>query len=77
MDGSSLWNESMSEPKYPNIRVQLVGRDGNAFSVIGRVASAMRRAEVSLDERRKFQAEAIKTDYNNVLQTVMRWVETY
>ena len=76
MDGSSLRNEAM-KPKYPNIRVQMVGRDGNAFSIIGRVTKALRNARVPVEERKKFQAEATKTDYNNVLQTVMKWVKTY
>ena len=65
------------KPKYPNIRVQMVGRDGNAFSIIGRVTKALRNARVPVKERKKFQAEAMATDYNNVLQTVMKWVTTY
>lgn len=32
--------------KYPNIKVQLVGKDGNAFSIIGRVTGALRKAGV-------------------------------
>ena len=42
-----------------------------------RMSDEMRNARVPLEERKKFQAEATKTDYNNVLQTVMKWVETY
>ena len=68
---------NMSEPKYPDIKVQMVGRDGNAFSIIGRVTKALRNARVPVEERKKFQAEAMETDYNNVLQTVMKWVNTY
>ena len=68
---------NMSEPKYPDIKVQMVGKDGNAFSIIGRVTKALRNARVPVEERKKFQAEATKTDYNNVLQTVMKWVYTY
>ena len=63
--------------KYPNIKVKLSGEDGNAFSILGRVTTELRRARVPLEERKKFQAEATKTDYNNVLQTVMKWVNTY
>jgi|TARA_Y100000296_G_scaffold85058_1_gene120020 hypothetical protein len=55
----------------------LSGEDGNAFAILGRVAKELRHAGVSLEERKKFQAEATATDYNNVLQTVMRWVNTY
>ena len=63
--------------KYPHIKVRLSGEDGNAFSILGRVTKALRNARVPVEERKKFQAEATKTDYNNVLQTVMRWVNTY
>jgi hypothetical protein len=63
--------------KYPEIKVKMVGEDGNAFAILGRVTKALRNARVPLEERKKFQAEAMKTDYNNVLQTVMRWVSTY
>ena len=63
--------------RYPEIKVKMVGEDGNAFAILGRVTKALRNARVPLEERKKFQAEATKTDYNNVLQTVMKWVETY
>ena len=63
------------EPKYPNVEVQLSGRDGNAFGILGAVIKAMRRAGVSKDERDAFQAEAISGDYDNLLATAMRWVE--
>ena len=30
-------------PKYPDVEVQLSGEDGNVFSIIGRIAKALRR----------------------------------
>jgi hypothetical protein len=32
-------------PKYPNVRVQLTGEDGNAFFIIVRVAQALRSGQ--------------------------------
>ena len=64
----------MSEPKYPAIEVQLSGQDGNAFVIIGRISSAMKYAGVPAAEREQFQREATSGDYNNVLQTAMKWV---
>lgn len=61
--------------KYPEITVKLVGEDGNAFSIIGRTTQALRRAGVSQDEISAFQEEAMSGDYDNVLQTVMKWVD--
>jgi hypothetical protein len=62
-------------PKYPNVRVQLTGEDGNAYFIIVSVARALRAAKVPKDEIQAFQIEATSGDYNNVLRTCMRWVE--
>lgn len=62
------------EPKYPSIEVQLTGRDGNAFAIIGAVTGALRKAGVSAEERAAFQKEATSGDYDNVLVTAMKWV---
>ena len=64
-----------TEVKYPEIEVQLTGQDGNAFAIIGKVSKAFRKEGVSKEEIDKFQAEATSGDYNNVLQTCMKWVE--
>lgn len=64
----------MSTPKYPNIEVELSGGDGNAYSIIARVAKAMRRGGVTAQEIDEFQKEAKSGDYDNVLQTAMKWV---
>jgi hypothetical protein len=56
------------------IEVQLSGRDGNAFSVIGAVVTALRRAGVKREEIEEFRKEATSGDYENVLQTCMKWV---
>jgi hypothetical protein len=63
------------EIRYPNILVQLVGEDGNAFSILGRVTQAMRRADVPKAERDAFVEEATSGDYDNLLATCMRWVD--
>jgi hypothetical protein len=60
--------------KYPKVHVKLVGENGNAFFIIGRVREALRTAGVSSEERQAFMDEAISGDYDNVLQTCMRWV---
>ena len=64
----------MSTPKYPQIVVKLIGTDGNAFAVMGKVTKALRDAGISKEERDAFTAEATASDYNNLLTTCMRWV---
>ena len=61
------------EPKY-NVSVELVGQDGNAFVMIGRTSMALRRHGVGKDEITEFQNEAMSGDHNNVIQTIMKWV---
>lgn len=62
----------MSNPKYPDIEVQLTGEDSNAMSIIGRVSKALRRAGV---DPAPFVEEAMSGDYDNVLASAMRWVD--
>lgn len=59
--------------KYPDINIPLVGEDGNAFSILGRVQRIARRAGLTADEIEAFRIEATSGDYNNLLMTVMRW----
>jgi len=63
-----------NDVKYPNIQVQLTGLDGNAFMLIGTVRRALVRQGVPADEVSAFVAEATAGDYDNVIQTCMRWV---
>jgi hypothetical protein len=64
----------MEEAKYPHIKVQLVGKDGNAFAILGRVRQEMIRNSVPAEDIQKFMEEARSGDYDNLLNTCMRWV---
>lgn len=60
--------------KYPNISVRLTGEDGNAFEILARVQLAMRRKGVTETEVKEFISEATSGDYDNLLQTCLKWV---
>jgi hypothetical protein len=62
--------------KYNNIHVKLIGEDGNAFAILGRVRRAMQKAGIPEEEIKKFGEEARSGDYDNLLCTVMDWVNT-
>jgi hypothetical protein len=62
-------------PKYPDVHVQLSGEDGNAFAIMGRVRSALRRAGVPQAECEQFMDEATGGDYDHLLMTCFRWVD--
>jgi hypothetical protein len=69
--------DSVSHVKYPDIQVRLVGEDGNAFAILGRVTKAMRRAGVPKSETDLFFKEAMSGDYNRLLATCMAWVDCH
>ena len=60
--------------KYPEVRVDLFSIDSNAFSIMGAVSKAMRRAGISSEERDAYFKEATSGDYDQLLATTMRWV---
>jgi len=67
----------MTTPKFPEVRVQLTGHDGNAFAVLGVVTRALRAGGASREEVALFYEEATAGDYDHLLATTMRWVEVY
>ena len=64
----------MTDPLYPSVDVDLSEHDGNAFMIVSRVAGALRRAGVSAADVAQFNLDAMSGDYDNLLQTCMRWV---
>ena len=64
----------MPEPKFSDVSVALVGEDGNAFSIIGRVARAIRRKHGNA-EAEAYIAEATAGDYDHVLRVTMETVD--
>lgn len=64
----------MNEPRYPDIDVQLTGKDSNAGAIVGAVAEALREDGVSREEVNKFRFQAYSGDYNYLLRTCMEWV---
>lgn len=72
-DGFPTKKGSTMEIKFPDVYVPLVGQDGNAFSIMGRVAAALRKAGHG-DAVAAYQAEAMSGDYDNLLRVTARTV---
>lgn len=70
-DGS--WRKG---PIHPDVKVKLVGEDGNAFNLLGIVSKALRRAGYG-DDVAAFTDEATSGDYDHLLATCMKWVEVH
>lgn len=64
----------MNTPVYPNITVQFLGQDRNAFNLMGIVSRALADGLVSKEERNEFMEEAMSGDYNNLLRVCASWV---
>ena len=60
--------------KFPDVKVKLVGKDGNAFSILGHVSAALKKAG-HVAEAKAFMAEATSGDYDHLLQTVVKYVD--
>lgn len=61
-------------PKHEDITVQLTGRDGNAFAIIGAVTRAMRAARLPKEEIDAYTADAMSGDYKHLLRVTMQTV---
>ena len=59
--------------KYPHVRVQMTGEDGNVFFVLGRCHKAAEKAGLTEDEFKAFLDECMSGDYEHLLATCTRW----
>jgi Domain of unknown function (DUF4314) len=66
--------EDPTQPRYPEVQVQLSGQDGNAFAILGRTTAALRAAGVPQEDIDAYVAEATSGDYDHLLHTTMAWV---
>jgi hypothetical protein len=64
----------MSDVKHPEVEVQLSGNDSNAYMIIGLVVEGLRKNRVDKAEIEAFRKEAKSGDYDNVIETAMKWV---
>ena len=63
----------LEKPKYPDVDVQLVGEDGNAFAILGICYRAAQQQGVPAEDVRAFMQEAIACDYDHLLATCQKW----
>jgi hypothetical protein len=61
--------------KYPEVKVQLVGNDGNAFSILGNCKTAAKKAGLTKKQIDEFLNEAMSGDYDHLLGTCMEYFE--
>jgi len=54
--------------------VKLIGQDGNAFSIMGNIQRALKRAGADKEYIDKYIREATSSDYNHLLTVSMKYV---
>ena len=60
--------------KY-DIKVKLIGRDGNAFAILGAVQKELKRAGAPKEDLDAYLKEATSGDYDHLLATTLKWVK--
>ena len=63
----------MTDLKYPDITVNILGVNGNAFNILGICTSEMRKHKLPKSEIDAFFKEATSGSYDDLLCTVMKW----
>ena len=61
-------------PLRTDIEVELVGTDGNAMAILGKVTAALKKGGFDKEEIAAFYTEATSGDYDKLLRTVMETV---
>lgn len=59
----------------PRPEVQLSGRDGNAWAIMGAVISALRKAGASEQHIKNYREESMSGDYDNLLRVAMKYAD--
>ena len=67
--------EKKTQLRQTGIKVRLIGEDGNAHYILGKVCAALRRNGESKEFIDAFVKEAKSGDYYHLLATVMEVVE--
>jgi hypothetical protein len=60
----------MSEYELKKPKVKLIGKDGNAFAILGACKRIADKAKWKAEKWKEFQDEATNGDYNHLLCTV-------
>ena len=54
--------------------VKLIGQDGNAFFIMGRVSDALKKSGADEEYVKKYFKESTAGNYDHLLQTAMKFV---
>ena len=58
-----------------DVKVKLIGENGNAFYILGKVSNALKQAGYDKSFIEEYIKQATSGDYDNLLTTTMAFVE--
>ena len=58
---------------YKKVSVELIGQDGDAFAIMGRVIRAMKKADIPKEIRNEYRREAMSGDYSHLIYTTLQY----
>lgn len=61
--------------KYPHLNMRLVGEDGNALIIMGRLSRVLRRGGVPKEEIDAILEDMTSSDYDHLLRVAMTTVD--
>jgi hypothetical protein len=56
-------------------KLKIIGKDGNAFSILGEARRAAKKAGWSKEEVEKMLQESMSGDYDNLLNTMSKYFD--
>jgi len=65
------------DDSYVKLKVKLLGEDGNAFAIMGKVSRVLRKAGFGDETVGRYKKEAMSGNYDNLLRVTMKYVDVY
>jgi hypothetical protein len=63
----------MKNASKTGLTLNIIGSDGNAFSILGKAIKTMKQANLSQKDIDEYEVLATSGDYNNLLRVTMDW----
>lgn len=67
--------ETQQYPICDGVTVKLIGENGNAYNILGKVKKAMQRAGVDKETQDQYMKEATSGNYDHLLAVTMKYVD--
>ena len=64
----------MTAPRFPNVKIKLVGQPTGKLPIVIRTTAALRKAGIAEREIDLYQKEALAGDFDNCMVVTLAWV---